>query len=617
LAKKKEVMLKTIKSKLLAVLLLTVFICVISSFFSFSFIERTNKEIYEISSRVERIDNLFLRDVKITRDFFAYETINPTFFISGKSKILDKHNEVCAQINFSIDALILLQADYSFEMNTEIEELRAKFTQYKTKFDAIVKDILIRGFKDYGIEGKMRENAHKLEEYSEEIGLAEILQLRRHEKDFIIRQDDRYIEKFLEQYVMIRNKLRAENGDSLSSRIPAFVTLENYRMYFEKFVMYEKKTGLHNQGGLKRELDLLLDSISKMDNSLMSKASLKGEVFLSRMKLYVLALWSLFVFLCIVFTIIFSSKFSKSIIELNYKVNEFVNSDFTTRSFIHVKDSLYEIDTLSNNFSIMEEHLVNQMNALKERNKEMRTFIYRASNDISVPVSSIKVLTNQARKFIADEQARNYFAKIEQANNKQAEIIDELATVFNIKEAKIEIVEIDPFGLVRNCIQDCKEVPGFEKIVFTMDINLKNKLFTDLTCIKAILKNIIENSVKYSKKDSTTQRITISLREGSEKMLSMTVTDNGIGIKEEYLPQIFEMFFKGTNLSTGMGLGLYIVQNALQKLNGAVEVQSIETKGTTFIIHLPNAVGDTSLAKRIIENKKRQFENAKLTLNYL
>ena len=67
----------------------------------------------------------------------------------------------------------------------------------------------------------------------------------------------------------------------------------------------------------------------------------------------------------------------------------------------------------------------------------------------------------------------------------------------------------------------------------------------------------------------------------------LSVEDNGIGIEDAYLIQIFGMFFRATERSKGTGLGLYIVKSMVDKLGGHIQVKSTHEKGTTFSVELP------------------------------
>ena len=68
----------------------------------------------------------------------------------------------------------------------------------------------------------------------------------------------------------------------------------------------------------------------------------------------------------------------------------------------------------------------------------------------------------------------------------------------------------------------------------------------------------------------------------------ITIADNGIGIKEAYLEKIFEMFYRATQKSNGSGIGLYIVKEAVDKLNGTITVESTFGEGTTFKLMFPH-----------------------------
>jgi signal transduction histidine kinase len=65
------------------------------------------------------------------------------------------------------------------------------------------------------------------------------------------------------------------------------------------------------------------------------------------------------------------------------------------------------------------------------------------------------------------------------------------------------------------------------------------------------------------------------------------VSDNGTGISKDKLSKIFDMFYRGTEISKGSGLGLYIVRETIEKMNGTIRVESVEGQGTSFIIKLP------------------------------
>ncbi|MGY8914908.1 MAG: sensor histidine kinase, partial [Flavobacteriales bacterium] len=72
------------------------------------------------------------------------------------------------------------------------------------------------------------------------------------------------------------------------------------------------------------------------------------------------------------------------------------------------------------------------------------------------------------------------------------------------------------------------------------------------------------------------------------KNASIVIEDNGIGIGKEHIDKIFEMFYRATKLSTGSGMGMYIVKETIDRLQGTILIESELNKGTTFSISIPN-----------------------------
>ena len=98
---------------------------------------------------------------------------------------------------------------------------------------------------------------------------------------------------------------------------------------------------------------------------------------------------------------------------------------------------------------------------------------------------------------------------------------------------------------------------------------------------------MISNAIKYQKSNEVNKKVNISINV-SHEFAEITITDNGVGILNEHLEKIFTQFFKSKN-HHGSGLGLFIVKEALNKINGRIAVNSNIDHGTTFKISIPNA----------------------------
>jgi signal transduction histidine kinase len=104
--------------------------------------------------------------------------------------------------------------------------------------------------------------------------------------------------------------------------------------------------------------------------------------------------------------------------------------------------------------------------------------------------------------------------------------------------------------------------------------------------LKTILYNLIGNAFKYNDPLKEEQVVTITASRNNQ-LFNISIEDNGVGIEKAHLPRIFEMFFRASEKSQGSGLGLYIVKETLNKLNGKIEVQSALKVGTIFNIEVP------------------------------
>jgi signal transduction histidine kinase len=109
---------------------------------------------------------------------------------------------------------------------------------------------------------------------------------------------------------------------------------------------------------------------------------------------------------------------------------------------------------------------------------------------------------------------------------------------------------------------------------------------TEWTLLNAIIQNLIENAIKYSRRQSPYVEIRV-WRENGHIMLE--VEDNGQGIAREHQVRIFEMFFRATPNSSGRGLGLYILKRSVDKLKGTIDIKSEIGFGSTFTVRLPQS----------------------------
>lgn len=140
------------------------------------------------------------------------------------------------------------------------------------------------------------------------------------------------------------------------------------------------------------------------------------------------------------------------------------------------------------------------------------------------------------------------------------------------------------------CIEDSLTMlQNVLKYHIKLHLDLPEELFIE--CIPGKLNqvfiNLINNAAHAIDQDRKDGQINITAKKISSDMVDITCTDNGFGIKKEYLPKLFDPFFTTKEVGKGTGLGLYIVHGIIVKHNGEVHVDSTEGKGSTFRLRLP------------------------------
>jgi signal transduction histidine kinase len=117
----------------------------------------------------------------------------------------------------------------------------------------------------------------------------------------------------------------------------------------------------------------------------------------------------------------------------------------------------------------------------------------------------------------------------------------------------------------------------------------KKPFFNDKMGVREIFRNTVSNAIKYADTTKESNIIHINIKI-NKKEANISIKDNGIGISDDVLPKIFEMFYRGSERSKGSGIGLYLVSQSVDKMGGKIDVKSTLGKGTEFIVRLPNHV---------------------------
>jgi len=228
-----------------------------------------------------------------------------------------------------------------------------------------------------------------------------------------------------------------------------------------------------------------------------------------------------------------------------------------------------------------------QRNAdLQKAYEELDKFVYSASHDLRAPLMSIMGLVNIALLEDANAQ-KSYLDLIKQSVQRLDAFI--LSIIDYYKNARgVPVVQpVDFKALTEEVRETIRFIPGFDEIKYNITVNQKGIFNSDIIKLRIILNNLITNAVKFKDPNKDAHKFSLNIDANTESC-KIVITDNGIGIKEKDIDSIFKMFFRATGSTSGSGIGLYIVREAIQKLDGNIDVRSVFGEGATFEITLPS-----------------------------
>ncbi len=233
-----------------------------------------------------------------------------------------------------------------------------------------------------------------------------------------------------------------------------------------------------------------------------------------------------------------------------------------------------------------EDKIKKQKDLLEKANAELDRFVYITSHDLKAPLLSIQGLINLAE--ISDDKTEIYHC-LEMMKERVKGLENFISDIINYsRNVRSGIIkeEINLKNAIKSIVNELLYMKDVEKLKFVIDVDPELILISDEKRLNVILKNLIFNAIKYQNYDQEHPEILIGA-EKSGNHVKIKIQDNGEGIREELLNKIFEMFYRASEKSTGSGLGLYIVKEMANKLNGTIEVESTYGKGSVFTVTLP------------------------------
>lgn len=234
-------------------------------------------------------------------------------------------------------------------------------------------------------------------------------------------------------------------------------------------------------------------------------------------------------------------------------------------------------------------------------NMAKSSFLANMSHEIRTPINAILGMNEMILREEKDPAIRGYAGNIQASGNSLLSIVSDVLDISKIESGKLEIIPVD--YEVNSLISDCCNMAAgrakakeLELLVECAD-NVPMKLCGDETHIRQIIMNLLTNAVKYTEKGTVKLIVSGRFTDGGF-VLKVDVSDTGIGIAEENLPQLFTQFQRfdlqrNRNIE-GTRLGLSIVKRLCDLMSGTITARSVLGSGSTFTVELPQKVVDST-----------------------
>jgi serine phosphatase RsbU (regulator of sigma subunit) len=394
---------KTIKAKLLfsfgTILFVTLLMIVLNLWLA-NREERLGKLVVllaKIDRNIQQMNNL-------EKDFFSDEAINPEFYRTGKSNYITKRQRILDIIYHELDTLKHFSEVRSFGAIDEIDSIAKDFESYRIVFDKLYALVRLRGFKDYGLEGKMRESIHSIENAPYPINMVLLLTARRHEKDFIMRKDEQYVSKNSAVLDELEEDIRKKIfNEKIKKELISLVN--NYQKSFTMLANVEKEIGFDNNSGLKGELKSTSSKLAEEVDNLNQIIIKQVENIYASIHYISIGTIAFYIFIYFILAYFITRSLSVPISQLSQSIDRVINSNFARTEVIDTIHSKDEVGGLAEDFQYM-------LTKVQDSFEEIKSNSEKIAEKQHLLMKSLEYAQQIQRAILPDEEdLGNFFAE--------------------------------------------------------------------------------------------------------------------------------------------------------------------------------------------------------------
>jgi signal transduction histidine kinase len=248
------------------------------------------------------------------------------------------------------------------------------------------------------------------------------------------------------------------------------------------------------------------------------------------------------------------------------------------------------------------EEIENKNQQLVQLNEELDAFVYRTSHDLRSPISSLLGLIELGKYSTSIEELKTYAGMGIKSLRRMDKIINDIISFSKNTHLNISSAEIQFAAIIEDVFEYYSSPDNRRVIQKSYSVEQDCPLYSDTTRLTYILGSLVSNATQYADFQKAEPFVKIKIHV-SKNIATIECEDNGQGIETDAINKVFDMFYRGSESSTGAGLGLYIVKETIKKMNGSITLQSEFGQGTLIKVMIPNMTYKISLERKNNKDK--------------
>ena len=215
--------------------------------------------------------------------------------------------------------------------------------------------------------------------------------------------------------------------------------------------------------------------------------------------------------------------------------------------------------------------------------------LYRSSHDLCAPLKTITGLLNLIEQTDDSALSAHCLDLILLSLKKMQSLLQEVDQLVNNEERKVAASPITFSNVMEDVLPSLQDSLRDKEIDLRVTINQGVAFFGDRGRIQFSLMHMLSNAITFRDENKDELLIDVTITTNQSHCI-ITIKDNGLGMNKAVQSKMFQPFFRGSERSKGAGLGLFVVNNLIEKVGGQIEVSSQPGLGSTFTVSIPNSV---------------------------